>query len=401
MDSNSSESNRTFNLANSTDSREYPDISIYLYSKDQEILVTIVMPILLILGILLNFAFLFVVARITSMRTITNYYLVNLAIADTLYITFAVSDKLIRYYDSPLVIDQSALGEVGCMVVNGTVDVCYYVSLFTVTLFTIERFIAIMFPLKAKIFSSKKRTRILIVVTWVFGIGVSVPAILGNGQWSEYNVTAIGWPQEVGDVILPESFHSCYSANAKLAYAAQAINVFPFFLSMIVVAILNLIICIKITRGNKQLGDSQRTQSSIKARNQIVRMLVVTSMLFFVLLFPFEFAAFVPILDPDSRYGIIPEEIYHTWSQVARILSYLNSVINPIIYNAMSERYRRAFIAAFCCTDESKPKKQFDVRNENVHNKSNSGKKVGNDIPIEPVSCDSSRVYTEDIVIWI
>ncbi|XP_070553729.1 neuropeptides capa receptor-like [Ptychodera flava] len=398
MASNVSFSNSTGQEQN--DTTDDTDPSQYYYTKDQEIVITIVMPILLALGLSLNFAFLFVVARVRTMRTITNYYLVNLAISDSLYISFAIADKIIRFYASPLEFDQTVLTKTGCIFIAGMTDMTYYVSLFTVVLFTCERFLAITFPLKAQMMSSKKRTLVLIFITWVVGFTFSIPFTLGNSKWNKVELAWLGFPSNIG---LPEYIYICYEFDSPLTRAAQIIHVFPFFISMAIVTILNSIICIKIACDNKGVGESKRSQSSIKSRNQVVRMLIVTSMLFFILLFPFEFASFVPIFDQDSLYGIIPEEIYHSWIQVARIMTYINCATNPIIYNALSARYRAAFLEAFCCKQPrqgNRGSSAYATKQTSVYSKSSvSTAKVGNDIPIETVSVDSTRFNTEDTVV--
>nr|XP_006812468.1 PREDICTED: thyrotropin-releasing hormone receptor-like [Saccoglossus kowalevskii] len=225
--------------------------------------------------------------------------------------------------------------------------------------------------------------------------------MVGN---SETHVMHFIWPPGYDD--LPEVVQTCYTTNGDLAYLAVGINVIPFCLSLVIVVILNAIICIKILRENK-IGESARSKSSLTARNQVVRMLFVTSILFFILLFPFEFASISPLFDPDpAGTGAIPVEIFGAWIQYSRVLSYINSVINPIIYNAMSARYRKAFVTAFLCREAGKTEKRNTSYSTRVtsaassvrytHNKS---VKVGDDIPIDPVSCDSIKFNTEDTVV--
>ncbi|XP_070554742.1 neuropeptides capa receptor-like [Ptychodera flava] len=303
------------------------------------------MPILLALGLSLNFAFLFVVARVQTMRTITNYYLVNLSISDSLYMLFAIADKILRFNASSLVFDYTVLTKSGCIFIACTTDMTFYVSLFTVVLFTYERFVAIIFPLKAQLLSSKKRTLIFIFITWMFGFTFSIPYTICNSQWSKVDLPR---RHSYSDMDQRDYMYMCYQFDSPLTNAALVVRVFPFFISMAIVTILNSMICVKIARGSKGVCEAGRTPKGIKSRNKVVRMLIVTSMLFFILLFPFEISSFVPIFDPDSIYGFIPADVYHSWIQISRIMTYINCAINPLIYNAMSARYRTAFMQAFC-----------------------------------------------------
>ena len=64
------------------------------------------------------------------MKTITNVYLTNLAIADIGFLTTAVGDKLGRYLASPLAGDQSSIGKAGCLSLYTFMNACYFASLY-------------------------------------------------------------------------------------------------------------------------------------------------------------------------------------------------------------------------------------------------------------------------------
>ena len=57
------------------------------YGSTERILVTIVMPCILTFGLAGNVGFLFVLWRVTWMRTTLNFYLTHLAIADILFLS--------------------------------------------------------------------------------------------------------------------------------------------------------------------------------------------------------------------------------------------------------------------------------------------------------------------------
>ena len=90
--------------------------------------------------------------------------------------------------------------------------------------------------------------------------------------------------------------------------------------------------------------------SVIKTRNDIAKMLVVNGTVFFLLSFP--------VLLPGTTDSVqrISGNVwlsYHQLNQmlwVGRCLLYLNSSINPIIFNIKSPRYRAAFRQAFGCS---------------------------------------------------
>ena len=73
-----------------------------IYSTASWIFVLIFVPVVAMFGILCNTAFIFVVYRVKFMRSITNIYLVNLAIADSSLLIAAFSQYIGDYIISPL-----------------------------------------------------------------------------------------------------------------------------------------------------------------------------------------------------------------------------------------------------------------------------------------------------------
>ena len=77
---------------------------------------------------------------------------------------------------------------------------------------------------------------------------------------------------------------------------------------------------------------------------QVVRMLIVIVGVFATLWLPYRtmvvYNSFAP---PKYRYT-------DTWFLLfCRVMVYINSAINPILYNAMSVKFRRAFQKLLCC----------------------------------------------------
>ena len=76
-------------------------IETFLYSKTDKVMITIIFPIIVTVGLLANTAFLFTLVRVREMRTITNFYLANLALADFLFIIITAVNYFYKYTWSP------------------------------------------------------------------------------------------------------------------------------------------------------------------------------------------------------------------------------------------------------------------------------------------------------------
>ncbi len=87
-------------------------------------------------------------------------------------------------------------------------------------------------------------------------------------------------------------------------------------------------------------------------RNQVARLLIVSGMAFFLCYLPFfTFRVNDALLTlSDGTIGLtFDPKLYGVLVWVVRGMSTANSVINPIVYNVTSKRYRQAFISVFTC----------------------------------------------------
>lgn len=82
---------------------------------------------------------------------------------------------------------------------------------------------------------------------------------------------------------------------------------------------------------------------NIRARKQVVAMLITVVVAFFLCLLPFRMFTLWIILAPiDYLLNVKMNNYYHILFS-CRIMLYLNSAINPILYNLMSSKFRQGF----------------------------------------------------------
>eukprot|EP00057_Strongylocentrotus_purpuratus_P010318 XP_011664792.1 PREDICTED: allatostatin-A receptor-like [Strongylocentrotus purpuratus] len=80
-------------------------------------------------------------------------------------------------------------------------------------------------------------------------------------------------------------------------------------------------------------------------------MLVVNGLIFFICLVPFEIFSILQAVNliRDGDEPLFSKRVTVPLRYVAQAMSYINSVVNPVIYIAMSRRYRDAFKDSLLC----------------------------------------------------
>lgn len=91
-----------------------------------------------------------------------------------------------------------------------------------------------------------------------------------------------------------------------------------------------------------------KQEQNLKARQQVVLMLGTVVVTFFLCLLPFRILTLAIIIS-DELFDNIELDNYYIILFFCRIMLYLNSAINPILYNLMSSKFRRGFRSLYCC----------------------------------------------------
>ena len=143
-----------------------------------------VQPTISIIGLILNSTFIYVVIRSKVMHTITNFYLLNLAIADSIFLVYGGSAGFMLYMHSNIRLNMAFGGRAVCIYDTLIKYTAYFTSLFTVSVVTLERYLAICHPLMHLRIASRRRTRKLITCCWVIGF---CAALLMLFEYGAYN----------------------------------------------------------------------------------------------------------------------------------------------------------------------------------------------------------------------
>ncbi|XP_045159444.2 trissin receptor-like isoform X2 [Mercenaria mercenaria] len=120
-----------------------------------------------------NFMVLFAIARSPRLRSMTNFLLANLAIADFCVGTFCVLPNLSTFLQQNWI-----LGKAMCKIYYYIWNVSYIASIIILTVIAIERYIAIIHPLKARHFMTTKRLVLVQIMTWFISLVYNIPFLI-------------------------------------------------------------------------------------------------------------------------------------------------------------------------------------------------------------------------------
>ena len=326
---------------------------IYLFTPSDDLFFTWILPAVLFICLFGNSAFIFTVVRVPSMRTVTNNYLLHVAILDIIFVTVSVGNVLYAWLTSPISVDVPYRSFVGCMLTFHSVYTTYFASILLITFVTVERYYAICKPLQHRAVAGKSRTNRIIVASWITGV---LLAACVTPRYSGFMMTqCVEWPDSEEFKHLPTTINNCSAVHPDTLLISTMLHLVLLFLVMLI----NIFMYISIIRALGQrptLGNTldnvanqvQQRQSQ-RVRNQVARLLIINGTIFFLCQSPARFSSLHTLMVQITGSGIITDPQYGTLLSIGRFLVFINSCVNPFIYVATSSVYREAFLEAIGC----------------------------------------------------
>lgn len=124
-------------------------------------------------------------------------------------------------------------------------------------------------------------------------------------------------------------------------YFILTISLF-FALPLAILVILYTVIACHLM-ANPGIVAPSTSSTALRYRRQVIIMLGTVVLLFFLCLLPFRALTLWIILEPPDVVMSLGIEKYYNILYFCRIMLYLNSAINPILYNLMSSKFRDGF----------------------------------------------------------
>ena len=260
--------------------------------------------IVCVLGSLGNLLVCLAIATNARLRRSSNYLLFSLAIAD-LIVTMVCEPLILEFICKRTFFHECATNLE--LVYSIVANISCSASVFHMTAISVDRFIAVVFPLRHEL-ATKFGSKIMVIVAWVFPI--SIPFL---------------------NVVLPASF-----PRAFLAAGTFGLN----YIIIVVSYLLIVAFLFKIKRKRNQV----RARPAIANVNSSVEVRVACTLAIVIGVFT---ACWVPVMTAMfatggsliKRYGPV-----HMW---LRTLALSNSAMNFLIYSAKIRDFRDAYADIF------------------------------------------------------
>lgn len=281
-----------------------------------------------------------IVYKTKAMRKTINFLIVNMAMSDLVMPISFISLILAQVNHSSWPI-RGALGMATCKLVQFLPNVSIAVSIQSLLLIAVDRFGAVVFPLRSPIISSKL-CPYLILTTWIAAIILFSPHLIGF-ELVEYPgrlACELRWKKAFGET----SDNRIYLIILLLLLVC-----IPFCL----IIILYTSIFVKLKSQN-HIGEpsSNAEQQRLKRHRNVLRMAIAIVLGFAICWAPLSSYYFYFLHSHPRDGSALSCGVISNWSTVGMFLAYTNCAINPCICFAFSENYRQHLWSLLKCVGE-------------------------------------------------
>lgn len=261
-----------------------------------------------------------VIVRRHRMRTVTNCFILNLAVADLAITCICIP------FDIPVQENNYKwpYGSLVCKLLYPLQTMAMLASIFTLMAVSLNRYWAIVYPLQNQM--TKRHAKGFIFAIWLLSALVTLPYILVLRLDEETVSCEEHWPVNA-------SYRKAYTLSLFLVEYVVPLTVISLVYLKIAREMRKCIRKRKTSCTNRELSKSHQME-----RKRVVRMLVVVTALFAVCVLPNN----IMWLWLDFGNG---GEYEHFWDVVAvtNIILFANSAANPIAYTICHDNFREEF----------------------------------------------------------
>lgn len=291
------------------------------YDLTSNAILTFIYFVVCIVGLCGNTLVIYVILRYAKMKTITNIYILNLAIADELFMLglpfLAMQVALVHW----------PFGKAICRVVMTVDGINQFTGIFCLTVMSIDRYLAVVHPIKSAKWRRPGTAKMVNVAVWGISLLVILPIMIYAGVAHNHGRSSC-------TMIWPDDSNAWYAAGF-IIYAF----ILGFLVPLTVICLCYLFIIIKVKSSGIRVSSSKRKKSEKK----VTRMVSIVVAVFIFCWLPFY------IFNVSSvSVFIVPTPVLKGMFDFVVVLTYANSCANPILYAFLSDNFKKSFQNVLC-----------------------------------------------------
>ncbi|XP_022088781.1 prolactin-releasing peptide receptor-like [Acanthaster planci] len=359
---------------------DFCDLQYGVQDQTAQSLITAVYSLTILLAVVGNVIVIAVLGFAARAKTDLNHFLVNLAVADLLSAVFCMPFTFVY-----IMKEDWYFGSLGCPLIFFIQQVVICVSVFTLTAVSIDRYFAVVRPLKARIARSNAKTVLVISGIWVASCMMGLVQLL-LARTQEYHwcygerhlaVCTEHWPDE------------------NLEFGYEIFNMGATYFAPLIIFCFTYSVVGRKLWGRNLPGnaDHMRDACHRKAKRKVIKMLMMIVFLFIGSWLPLYIYHLIVITN-NAVVSDYPN-FFFVYFFTGHWLAMANSFMNPIVFGFLNDSFRadvrRLLQRCGPCTEKLNQRRRLrsrmsttsslTTRTSSLFNHQRSGKNGGPPMP--------------------
>lgn len=292
------------------------------------------------LGLVGNALVIYVVLMFAKMKTVTNMYILNLALSDVLFLT------ILPIMGTTAVLKHWVFGFAMCKIYFVLYSINLFGGAFNLCVMSADRYLAVCHPIRSLKYRTPRIAMFLCLCIWSVSFMVMLPIILYSTTIKKKQIPnkescVIYWPEN--NLIPPDKAFIWYSFVLGFAIPVSLISVFY------VLVIIRL----------RHVGPAKKSKEKQRSHRRVTRLVFTVVSVYLVCWLPYwSFQGHIVFNNITVQKSAMVL-IFNAFT----VLSFANSSLNPFLYAFLSDNFRKSFVKAFKCMSAVEANKT--VCNEN------------------------------------
>ncbi|XP_033149397.1 LOW QUALITY PROTEIN: somatostatin receptor type 5 [Drosophila busckii] len=292
-----------------------------------------------IVGLFGNTLVIYVVLRFSKMQTVTNIYILNLAIADE---CFLIGIPILIY---TMQVGGWNFGTYMCKAFMVSTSITQFTSSIFLLIMSADRYIAVCHPLSSPRYRTPFVSKVVSAGAWMMSVLLMLPCSylfastveLENGNLS----CNMKWPESFN--VQSDSAFILYSL--VLGFATPLLFILIFY-------------CLVI-RKLHTVGPKHKSKEKKRSHRKVTKLVLTVITVYILCWLPHWISQVALINSTPSCTTKLELAIF----LVCGCLSYSNSAMNPILYAFLSDNFKKSFMKACTCAARKDVNAQLQLEN--------------------------------------
>ena len=298
-----------------------------------------------------NSVIIHIVRKDNSMKTTTNYLIVNQACADILVTTLDLLNDTTYYFENKWF--EGIIGIITCKLLRASPFILPVFSVWILVAIAVDRFFAVTRPFQVSPLSRHFKKTVVFVWVWSAVSAADVLALIDIREEEAYDFC--------------ETVDRVYYRWTEFSLTSLVLNV---VVPLVAIIILYTIICLKLW-ARKVPGEganqNERQVEAIKTAKKVTRMMIAVVVLYKLCWLPYFIIMLMSLIKGESHSMITSDPptgniylyLFILWS------TFVYSAVNPFVYLTFNQKFRSGFKHLYkdCLT---KPRGILPFRSQNV-----------------------------------